>query len=83
MKLNAVTAWRMMSKRDPWVNMLRTTVACFAAAVGGADSITIARSMQPVACRTNSAGGWRATSRDPRRGVNLAKVIDPPAVPGT
>ena len=32
---------RMMSQRDPWVNMLRCTVSCFAAAVGGADSVTI------------------------------------------
>ena len=27
---------------DPWVNMLRTTIGCFAAACGGADAITIA-----------------------------------------
>jgi methylmalonyl-CoA mutase len=31
----------MMTRRDPWVNMLRTTVACFAAAVGGAEAITV------------------------------------------
>jgi methylmalonyl-CoA mutase len=31
----------MLTRRDPWVNMLRTTVACFAAAVGGADAITV------------------------------------------
>ena len=30
----------MMTKRDPWVNLLRVTSATFAAAVGGADSIT-------------------------------------------
>ena len=41
MRLHATTAMRMMSQRDPWVNMLRTTVACFSAAVGGADSITV------------------------------------------
>jgi len=41
MKLHVITAARMMSKRDPWVNILRTTVGCFAAAVGGADSVTI------------------------------------------
>ncbi|MEI2384556.1 methylmalonyl-CoA mutase family protein [Breoghania sp. JC706] len=35
------TAWRMMTRRDPWVNMLRTTVAAFAAGVGGADSVTV------------------------------------------
>lgn len=39
--LAAVTAWRMMAKRDPWTNMLRTTMACAAAALGGADSITV------------------------------------------
>ena len=31
-----------MTRRDPWVNMLRTTLACFAAGVGGADAITVA-----------------------------------------
>jgi methylmalonyl-CoA mutase len=30
-----------MSAYDPWVNMLRTTVAAFAAGVGGADAITV------------------------------------------
>ena len=30
-----------MSKYDPWVNMLRTTVAAFAAGVGGADAVTV------------------------------------------
>ena len=41
MHLRARSDDRMMSQRDPWVNMLRGTVACFAAAVGGADSITV------------------------------------------
>ena len=36
--VSAETAWRMMTKRDPWVNILRTTVATFAAGLGGADS---------------------------------------------
>jgi methylmalonyl-CoA mutase len=39
---HAVTSAAMMTKHDPWVNMLRTTVACFGAAVGGADAITVA-----------------------------------------
>ncbi|WP_419926596.1 methylmalonyl-CoA mutase family protein [Candidatus Poriferisocius sp.] len=38
---HAVTAGAMMSRRDPWVNLIRTTVACFAAAAGGADAITV------------------------------------------
>jgi methylmalonyl-CoA mutase len=31
----------MMTKYDPWVNMLRTCVAAFAAGVGGADAVTV------------------------------------------
>ena len=30
-----------MARRDPWVNMLRTTMACAGAAFGGADAITV------------------------------------------
>ncbi len=37
----AETAWRMMTRNDPQVNILRTTIATFAAAIGGADSITV------------------------------------------
>ncbi|MGB6809106.1 MAG: methylmalonyl-CoA mutase family protein [Pseudolabrys sp.] len=37
--LSAETAWRMMTKRDPNVNMLRATIAVTAAIFGGADSI--------------------------------------------
>jgi methylmalonyl-CoA mutase len=38
---HAVTSAAMMTQRDPWVNLLRTTIGCFAAAVGGADAITV------------------------------------------
>lgn len=37
----AVTSDRMRSARDPWVNMLRDTVATFAAGVGGADALLV------------------------------------------
>ena len=30
-----------MARRDPWVNMLRTTIACAGAALGGADAVTV------------------------------------------
>jgi methylmalonyl-CoA mutase len=39
--VSAVTAWRMMTKRDPWVNLLRATIAAFAAGLGGADAIAV------------------------------------------
>lgn len=38
---HAVTSRPMMSKYDPWVNMLRTTIASFAAGVGGAEAVTV------------------------------------------
>ncbi|GLW23089.1 methylmalonyl-CoA mutase [Microbispora triticiradicis] len=38
---HAVTSSAMMTVRDPWVNMLRTTLACFAAGTGGADAVTV------------------------------------------
>lgn len=39
-RLHAQTAWRMLARRDPSVNVLRTSMAVFAAGIGGADSIT-------------------------------------------
>lgn len=39
--ITAETAWRMMTQRDPYVNMLRTTIAVFSAGVGGADAIAV------------------------------------------
>ncbi|WP_406275294.1 methylmalonyl-CoA mutase family protein [Nocardia sp. NBC_00881] len=38
---HAVTSAAMMSQRDPWVNMLRSTLAAFGAGVGGADTVTV------------------------------------------
>ena len=38
---HAVTSWRMLSRDDPYVNMLRATMTCFASAAGGADSVTV------------------------------------------
>ena len=39
--VHAVTSAPMMAQRDPWVNMLRTTLAAFAAGVGGADTVLV------------------------------------------
>ena len=38
---NAVTSYRMMAKRDAWTNIIRTTIACASAALGGADAICV------------------------------------------
>lgn len=37
---HAVTSWRMITRDDPYVNLLRGTIATFGAAVGGAEAIT-------------------------------------------
>ena len=40
-RIHAETAWRMMSARDPHVNIVRGTAAAFAAGVGGANSVGV------------------------------------------
>ncbi|AXT85938.1 methylmalonyl-CoA mutase [Aeromicrobium sp. A1-2] len=45
---HAVTSRPMMAKYDPYVNMLRTTVAAFAAGVGGAASVTVLPFDEPL-----------------------------------
>lgn len=45
---HAVTSRPMTSAYDPWVNMLRTTVAAFAAGVGGADAVTVLPFDEPL-----------------------------------
>ena len=38
---HAVTSWREITRDDPYVNILRATIATFSAAVGGAEAITV------------------------------------------
>lgn len=42
MSLHAVGSPTMLTRRDPYVNLLRGTVAAFAAGTGGADAVTVA-----------------------------------------
>ena len=79
----AETAWRMMTQRDPYVNMLRTTIAVTAAGLGGADNIA-------VLPHTAALGLPDAFARRVARNTqlilleesNLAKVADPAAGSG-
>src|SRR6185369_5000419 len=79
----AETAWRMMTRRDPYVNMLRTTVAVFAAGIGGANAITVlpftAAIGLPDAFARRAA---RNTQLVLLEESNLAKVSDPTAGSG-
>jgi methylmalonyl-CoA mutase len=48
MRQHAVTSRPQMSKYDPWVNMLRGTIAAFAAGVGGAEAVTVIPFDEPL-----------------------------------
>ena len=39
--VHAETAWRMMTARDPYVNVMRGAIAAFSAGLGGADSVCV------------------------------------------
>ncbi len=39
--VQAESAWRMMTRRHPYLNVLRGTIAAFAAGLGGADSVSV------------------------------------------
>jgi methylmalonyl-CoA mutase len=75
---HAVTSMVMMTERDPWVNMLRTTVACLGAGVGGADAITVLPFDSALGLPDDFA---RRIARNTQAILldesNLARVIDP------
>jgi methylmalonyl-CoA mutase len=79
----AETAWRMLTQRDPYVNLLRATMATFSAGLAGANAIT-------VLPHTLALGLPDAFARRVARNTqlvlleesNLAKVSDPAAGSG-
>jgi methylmalonyl-CoA mutase len=79
----AETAWRMMTKRDPYVNMLRASIAVAAAGLGGADSIAVLPHSAPFGLPDAFA---RRVARNTQlillEESNLAKVADPAAGSG-
>jgi methylmalonyl-CoA mutase len=81
--LAADTAWRMLTQRDPYVNMLRATVATFSAGLGGADSITVLPHTMALGLPDGFA---RRAARNTQLVLleesNLARVADPAAGSG-
>jgi methylmalonyl-CoA mutase len=75
---HAVTSAAMLTQRDPWVNMLRTTIACFSAAVGGADAITVLPFDHAIGLSDDFA---RRIARNTQSVLHdessLARVLDP------
>ncbi|ETT26949.1 methylmalonyl-CoA mutase [Rhodococcus aetherivorans] len=82
---HAVTSAAMMTQRDPWVNMLRTTLAAFGAGIGGADAVTVLPF--DTALPTGALGVSEAFSARIARNTqlllleesNLGRVLDPAA----
>ena len=77
-KIEARGSRRMLSARDPWVNLLRQTAATFGAAVGGADALVLDPFTRPL-------GGSSELARRQARNIqlvlmeeaHLGRVADP------
>jgi methylmalonyl-CoA mutase len=81
--ISAETAWRMMTRHAPYVNMLRSTIAVFAAALGGADAVTVlpftlARGLPDRFARRTARNAQLVLLAE----SNLAKVADAAAGSG-
>jgi methylmalonyl-CoA mutase len=81
--ISAEAAWRTMTRRDPWVNMLRTTIAAFSAGTGGADAIAVLPFTSAIGLPDRFA---RRVARNAQllllEESNIAKVVDPAAGSG-
>lgn len=81
--ISAETAWRMLTRRDVHVNMLRATIATFSAGLGGANAITILPHTLAVGLPDPFA---RRAARNTQLVLleesSLAKVSDPAAGSG-
>src|SRR6201991_3068110 len=79
----ADTAWRMLTQRDAYVNMLRATMATFSAGLGGANAITVLPHTLALGLPDPFA---RRVARNTHLVLleesNLAKVSDPAAGSG-
>jgi len=81
--ITAETAWRMMTRRDPHGNIVRATIAAFAAAIGGADAVTVL----PYTAALGLPDGFaRRIARNTQtiliEEANLHRVTDPAAGSG-
>jgi methylmalonyl-CoA mutase len=77
------TAWRMLTQRDAYVNILRATMATFSAGLGGANAITVLPHTLALGLPDPFA---RRVARNTQMVLleesNLAKVADPAAGSG-
>jgi methylmalonyl-CoA mutase len=82
-RVYAETSWRILTRRDPHLNIVRGTVAAFAAGLGGADALTVLPFTQalglPNAFARRLARNTQSILRDEAR---LSDVADPTAGAG-
>lgn len=77
-RLAVTTSARMMTKRDPWTNMLRTTAATTGAAFGGADAIAVLPFTWPLGMPDAFALRIaRNTQLVAQEESSLGRVVDP------
>jgi methylmalonyl-CoA mutase len=82
-RIEARASGRMLTRADPWTNMIRLTAAAFAGAVGGADAVVLG-------AFTDAMGPPTAFARRQSRNIqlvlmeeaSLGRVIDPAAGSG-
>jgi methylmalonyl-CoA mutase len=82
-RVQAETAWRMMTVRDPYANVMRGVIAAFSAGLGGADSVsvlphTLAVGLPDSLARRLSRNGQLILLRE----SHLGFVVDPAAGAG-
>jgi len=82
-RIEARSSDRMLTRADPWTNMVRLTAAAFAGAVGGADTLALGAFSDALGPPTAFA---RRQSRNIQlvlmEEANLGRVIDPAAGSG-
>jgi len=82
-RIEARSSGRMLTRADPWTNMVRLTAAAFAGAVGGADVVVLGAFSDALGPPTAFA---RRQSRNIqlvlKEEANLGRVIDPAAGSG-
>jgi len=82
-RVHAVSAWRMMTVAEPYVNVMRAALAAFAAGLGGADSVTLLPFSQAIGLPDAFARRLaRNTQLIELREARLGFVADPAAGAG-
>ena len=82
-RLRASSAWRMMTRPEPYVNVMRAAMAAFAAGLGGADDVTLLAFTQALGLPDAFARRLaRNTQLIELREARLGFVADPAAGAG-